>query len=81
MSPHGFLGALIRLMAVESAGIRSRYVRDRVDLLQERAVDYHPLPNTQFRFLALAIDKKHGRGPSNEMRPQLQPNKAKVRLY
>ena len=32
----------------------------------------------QFRFMALAIDR---RGPSNEMRRQLQPKKAKVRLY
>ena len=37
-------GALIRVMAVESVFV-SVFVRDRVDLLQERAVDYHLLPN------------------------------------
>ena len=31
--------------------------------------------------MTLAIDKIHGRGPSDKMRPQLQPKKTKVRLY
>ena len=30
--------------------------------------------------MALAIDEMHGRGPSNEMHPQLQPKNVKVRL-
>ena len=34
-----------------------------------------------FRFIALAIDVIDRRGPSNEMRRQLQPKKTKVRLY
>ena len=35
----------------------------------------------QFRFMALAVDVIDKRGPSNEMRHQLQPKKTKVRLY
>ena len=35
----------------------------------------------QFRFIALAIDVIDRRGPSNEMRHQLQPKKTEVRLY
>ena len=35
----------------------------------------------QFHFMALAIDVIDRRGPSNEMRHQLQPKKTKVRLY
>ena len=31
--------------------------------------------------MALAIDKMHRRGPSDEMHPRLQPKKFKVRLY
>ena len=35
----------------------------------------------QLRFMAFAIDVIDGCGPSNEMRHQLKPKKAKVRLY
>ena len=35
----------------------------------------------QFRFMAPAIDVIDRRDPSNEKRGQLQPKKAKVRLY
>ena len=31
--------------------------------------------------MALAVDKMHGRGPSDKMSPWLQPKKTKVRLY
>ena len=31
--------------------------------------------------MTLAVDKIHGGGPSDKMRPQLQPKKTKVRLY
>ena len=31
--------------------------------------------------MALAIDIMHGHGPSNEMHPQLQHKKTKIRLY
>ena len=34
-----------------------------------------------FRFIALAVDIIDRRGPSNEMRRQLQPKKTKVRPY
>ena len=34
-----------------------------------------------FRFIALAVDFIDRRGPSNEMRRQLQLKKAKVRPY
>ena len=36
---------------------------------------------SQLQFLALAVNKMPGHGTSNEMPPQLQPKKAKVRLY
>ena len=35
----------------------------------------------KFRFMALAVNIIDRRGPSNEMRRQLQPKKTKVRLY
>ena len=35
----------------------------------------------QFRFMALAIDVIDRHDPSNKMHRQLQPNKAKIRLY
>ena len=35
----------------------------------------------QFRFMALAVDVIDRRGPSNEMRRQLQPKKTEVRPY
>ena len=35
----------------------------------------------QLRFMAFAIDVIDRRGPSNEMRHQLNPKKAKVRPY
>ena len=35
----------------------------------------------QFRFMAFAVDVNDRRGPSYEMRCQLQPKKAKVMLY
>ena len=34
-----------------------------------------------FCFIALAVDVIDRRGPSNEMRRQLQPKKTKVMLY
>ena len=34
-----------------------------------------------FHFMALAVDVVDRRGPSNEMRCQLQPKNPKVRLY
>ena len=34
-----------------------------------------------FRFIALAVNVTDRRGPSNEMRRQLQPKNTKVRLY
>ena len=34
----------------------------------------------QLRFMAFAVDFIDRRGPSNEMRHQLKPKKAKVRL-
>ena len=43
-----------------------------IDILPYRYVSKIP-----DQFLALAVDKMHGRGPSNEMRPQLQPKKAR----
>ena len=38
-------------------------------------------PAFQLCFMAFAIDVIDRRGPSNEMRRQLKPKKAKVRLY
>ena len=35
----------------------------------------------QLRFMAFAINVIDRRGPNNEMRRQLKPKKAKVRLY
>ena len=31
--------------------------------------------------MALAFDIMHGRGPNNKIRPQLKPNKTKIRPY
>ena len=36
---------------------------------------------SQFQFLTLAVDKMHWRGPSIELRPQLQLKKTRLRLY
>ena len=35
----------------------------------------------QLRFMVFAVDFIDRRGPSNDMRRQLKPKKAKVRLY
>ena len=35
----------------------------------------------KLRFMAFAVDVIDRRGPNNEMRRQLKPKKAKIRLY